>query len=215
MYRSEYHDGDKKMAELGMMLMNGQDIIELSQFDETDAVSIVHDMTLSKENSRVLKRYLEKHHLGFPNTNELLEARKKLKPVIKPLNEFESNPSNLPGVAVKYEELVKMTTASVFDVVNDRLDHILPQDVTYKMLYKDGADGAGSQAIWKSKSIIGMAPNMYQYSLVPLRLEMVADYENKILWNNPSPNSAYWCPQELIREKRLYFTFHSIHRQVS
>ena len=73
LHRSEYRDGDKKLSEVGMMLMNGQNILDRFHFDETDAVSLVHDMTLSKD-MRVLKRYLEKLHLGFPNTNKLLEA---------------------------------------------------------------------------------------------------------------------------------------------
>ena len=212
LYRTEYHEGDKRLAEIGIMLMNNQDITSKKKFEETDALSLMHDMTLSKENTRVLKRYLDKYDLQFPNTTDLLEARKKIKPEIKALNSFTQNPSNLPGVAVDYNELIKMTTASIFDIVNHKTGKFLPSDSKYIMYYKDGADGAGSQTIWKSKSMTGMAQNMYQYSIVPLRLEMCpADGEKQVLWKNPSPNSPLWCrPQELIREKEGNCLHHSI-----
>ena len=48
-----------------------------------------------------------------------------------------------------------MTTASVFDVVNQGLEAPLPRNAAYQMLYKDGADGAGSQTVWKSESMPG------------------------------------------------------------
>ena len=212
LYRTEYHEGDKKLAEIGVMLMNNEDITSKKRFDETDALSLMHDMTLSKENTRVLKRYLDKYDLQYPNTTDLLAARKKLKPEIKVLNSFTQNPSILPGVAVDYKSLVMMTTASVFDVVNHKMGKVLPSNSKYIMHYKDGADGAGSQTIWKSKSMTGMAENMYQYSILPLRLEMcLTDGERQVLWKNPSPNSPLWCrPQELIREKEGNCLHHSI-----
>ena len=143
-------DGDKKLSEIGMMLVNGQDIFSQFQFDETDAVSIMHDMTLSKENSRVLKRYLGKHNPGFSNTNELLEARKNLKPAIKPSNDFPVNTSDLPGVAVDYEDLVKMTTVSIFDVVNHRTNAPLPQNVTLRL--ETVSDEEGKHVLWSNPS---------------------------------------------------------------
>ena len=55
---------------------------------------------------------------------------------------------------------------------------------------KDGADGTGSQTVWKSKSMIGGVPNMYQYSIVSLRMECVSNdsTEPVVIWRNPAPN---------------------------
>ena len=208
LYRTEYHSGDKKLAELGMKIMNDQDITEPHTFDVTDAVTLMHDLTLSKEQMRVMKNYINSKGMYFPNTNQILQYRKKIKPEIKPLNEFEPNPSDLPGVAVNYKDLIKETTASIIDVINDQ--PLNPQ-VKYRAYYKDGADGAGSQAIWKSKSMKDAAPNIYQYSIVPLRMEVLSQNESKIIWKNPAPNSAFSCrPQELFREKEDNCMHHSI-----
>ena len=83
----------------------------------------------------------------------------------------------------------------------------------YRIHYKDGADGAGSQTVWKSKSMIGDVPNMYQYSIAPLRMECVSNdpTEPVVIWRNPAPNSPLSCrPQELIREKEGNCVEHSI-----
>ena len=119
------------------------------------------------------KHYMNGKGISFPNTTDLLEARKNLKPAIKPLRNFLSNHSNLPGVAVDYIVLVKMTTASVINAINYTSDTTLDPSLMYRIHYKDGADGTGSQTVWKSKSMIGGVPNMYQYSIVPLRMECV------------------------------------------
>ena len=79
------------------------------------------------------------------------------------------------GVAVDYKELVKLTTASVIDAINARSLVQLNPVHTYRMYYKDGCDGAGSQSVWKSKSMAGMKQNIFQYSIVPLRLECITE----------------------------------------
>ena len=98
-----------------------------------------------------------------------------------------------------------MTTASVIDAVNYRRDIPLNPLLQYKIFYKDGGDGAGSQCVWKSKSMQGALENMFQYSVVPLRLECLSENQNdepNVVWQNPSPNSATWCrPLYLIRMK--------------
>ena len=74
------------------------------------------------------------------------------------------------------------------------------------MFFKDGADGAGSQAIWKSCSMKNTVSNMFQHSIVPLRLECSDPNtsERKVVWKNPAPNSAKWCrPIFLVRMKEM------------
>ena len=164
----------------------------------------MHDMMMTKEQMRTMKQYMRCKGVSFPGTTKLLAERKKIVPEIKPLKEFEDNPSDtLPGVAVNYMELVKMTTGSILDVVEMRLPGVLKPDHLYRAVYKDGADGTGTQPVMRSKKMLGMKENIYQHSVVPLRLEHVkGENEVEILWENPSPNSATWCrSQTLIREK--------------
>ena len=53
------------------------------------------------------------------------------------------------------------------------------------LVAKHGGDGAGSQAIWKSVSMSGAEAHMFQYGLVPLRLETTTGHPLKVLWRNP------------------------------
>ena len=131
------YEKDKKLAKIGTMIMNEKDIDNMS-----DAITLMHGMTLSKEQLCVMRSYLVKKGMFFPSTNALLEARKKLIPVILPI------------------ELTKMTTASVFDTINNILEKPLDTSIEYKMYYKDGGDGAGSQTVLKSKCTVGTAQNI-------------------------------------------------------
>ena len=117
----------------------------------------MHDMTLSKEELRTMKQYMRCKGVFFPGTTKLIEARKKLIPKIHPLNKFSANPSDtLPGVAVDYRMLIEMTTASILDVVNTRMPGILKPEHRYRAVYKDGADGTGTQTVMRSKRMLGM-----------------------------------------------------------
>ena len=175
-----------------------------TNFDSTEAITFMHDMTLSKEEMRIMKQYMHCKGVFFPGTTKLLAERKKLKPEIKPLQYFLANPSDtLPGVAVDYKELVEMTTASIMDVLNLHMPGILKPDGQYRATFKDGADGTGTQTVMKSKKMLGMKENIYQHAIVPLRLEQIkGDGEVDMIWQNPAPNSAVWCrTQILIRKK--------------
>ena len=54
------------------------------------------------------------------------------------------------------------------------------------MVYKDGGDGSGSQTVWKILSMVNASDHIFQYSMVPIRLEQ----EGTTIWKNPSPNAA-------------------------
>ena len=130
----------------------------------------------------------------------MLNARQDLRPpIFSVLNE--------KGVGVDYIKLISMTTKSIFEYVlkNSRITH----SAMYRMQFKDGSDGAGSQSVWKSKSMIGAKHHMYQYALVPLKLECCVEHDDETshmsyvpIWKNPKPNSPLWVrPVYLIREK--------------
>lgn len=66
-----------------------------------------------------------------------------------------------------------------------------------KLHSKDGRDGAGQQATWKSVSMKEAAPNMFQYNIIPLQVIN----NNEVPWKNPSQNPADLLrPVFLIRE---------------
>ena len=150
------------MSEIGTKILNAQEV-GASDFDLVDSITLMHDLVLSKEQVRTVRKYLTKKGIYFPSTTVLLEARNKLRPVISPILENK-------GVSVVYTELVSSTT-SVLDAVNDAQETSLDPTHEYKMYYKSGGDGAGSQTAWRSKSMKKAAENMFQCSLSPLKLE--------------------------------------------
>ena len=171
------HNSDKKISEMGRALFEKQDITIKPEFDLGEAVALMHDLTLTKQQMRTMKAYLSSKGLFFPNTNDLLEARKKLCPTITPQLDGD-------GVSVDYIKLVEMTTTSLINILNESscIDHFKPVHV----VYKDGGDGAGSQTVWKSKSMSEASDHLFQYSIVPLRVEQGTG----IIWKNATPNSA-------------------------
>ena len=173
LYRINY-SSNKKLSNLGFSLYSNNHT-ETNNFTTRDAITFMHDLTLSKEQVRVLKQYLKEKNVFFPNTNDLLEARKKLRPVLKPI-------LNDNGVTVDYVDLTVMTTKSIINMCNE--NKALDNNSRLNMFYKEG-DTAGSQSTWNSKSMITASHHMFQYSLVLLRLEI----EGTVVWKNPAPNS--------------------------
>ncbi len=78
-----------------------------------DAISLMHDLTLTKTQMRTMKSYLAAKGVFFPNTDELLKARNKLRPVIQ--NELEGD-----GVSVDYVNLIEMTSYSLINIIKKK-----------------------------------------------------------------------------------------------
>ena len=155
----------------------------------TTLCTIMHTLTLSKHQMRLLKTIIESKGVHFPSTTELNEARKKLRPIISTVLDGK-------GVGVNYEELVKSTVNAQISVVHKVLD--ITKYENLKMILKDGCDGAGQQSVWKSKLMNDAVGNMFQYGIVPLQLRS----DDTVLWKNPAPNSPNCLrPVYLIREK--------------
>ena len=168
LYRINY-SSNKKLSNLGFSLYSNNHT-ETNNFTTRDAITLMHDLTLSKEQVRVLKQCLKEKNVFFPNTNDLLEARKKLHPVIKPI-------LNDNGVTVDCVDVTVMATKSIINMCNE--------NSRLNMFYKEGGDTVGSQSTWNCKSMITASHHMFQYSLVPLCLEI----EGTVVWKNPAPNS--------------------------
>ena len=98
----------------------------------------MHSLTLSKEQMRKLHHIMASKGIYFPTTNELLEARKNLRPVITPVLDGK-------GVQVRYNELVQMTAESILKVVS--IDKPLGEDGNLEIVFKDGCDGVGQQVV--------------------------------------------------------------------
>ena len=153
---------------------------EENKFDDKDAIALMHDLTLTKNQMRNVKSYLGQKNIGFPNTTQLLTARKQLKPEIK--TELDGE-----GVSVDYISLVEMTTRSLLNTLLDDKSSQLDTNKPVNVVYKDGCDGAGSQTVWNSVSMNDKSDHMFQYSIVPLRVEQ----EGHVVWKNPTPNAAH------------------------
>lgn len=150
-------------------------------FDVNEAVAMMHSLTLSREQMRKMRHILASKGVYFPTSNELLEARKKLRPAITPVLDGQ-------GVQVQYKDLVKMTVESVLSVALK--DKTLDDSGVLQMVFKDGGDGAGQQVVWNSKSMLDCKENMFQYGLTPLRLSHKTDDTIKVLWMNHTPNAS-------------------------
>ena len=134
------------------------------------------------------KSYLAAKSIKFPNRTMLIEKRNSLQLNIK--SELDNE-----GVSVNYSELVKMTTTSLINVIettecNENINQLLNVNVTFK----NGGDTAGSQTVWKSAAMTNASDHLFQYSVVPLFVEQ----GSKLLWKNPSPNSATSCRPVLL-----------------
>ena len=177
------YENDKKIANVGRMMYEGKPIELKTNFTTTDAIALMHDLTLTKQQMRTMKAYMSSKGIHFPNTNELCEARKKLRPVIR--TELDGH-----GVSVNYSELINMTTKSLINTIEHSAE-ITPNDNTLpiQVIYKEGGDTAGSQSVSRSSAMINASDHLFQYSIVPLRVEQ----DGHLLWKNPSPNSATSC----------------------
>ena len=86
---------------------------------------------------------------------------------------------------MSYTDLFETTTKAIIETINST-GKVVDKSKELKAIYKDGGDGSGSQTIWKSASMINASDHIFQYSMVPVRLEQ----DGNVVWKNPSPNSA-------------------------
>lgn len=185
---------NKSIAEVGCSLLDNT-FYNQDSFTKVEAISLMHSLTLSREQIRKIRFILISKGIHFPTTNELCEARKVLRPVVDTCLYDK-------GVVVDYKSLIQMTTDSVLNVVLQETEFTLSSSENYKMSFKDGGDGAGQQVTMKTKSMVGSTENIFQYGITPLQLSHHAkDGTTQILWKNHAPNSARSLrPIYLIRE---------------
>ena len=106
---------DRKLSDLGSKLFN--QTYSQNEFNLDEAIAVMHSLVLSKEQLRLMKRMLKSKNIYFPNTTELLEARKRLRPTISPTPDSK-------GVMVDYKPLVKQTVEA----------HVLQIEKEYGMI---------------------------------------------------------------------------------
>ena len=171
---------EKNIAKVGYELFTGTANSHQS-FELDEAIALMHSLTLSKDQMRKLRYGMASKGIYFPSSNELLDARKNLRPAITPVLDGK-------GVQVQYTDLVKMTVESVLNVVIN--EKSMDEADVVEMTFKDGGDGAGQQVVWKSKSMIDSKENMFQYGITPLKLTRRRDDgTNEVLWENHTPNA--------------------------
>ena len=184
---------DKRTAQVGHHLYRST-INDTHSFDVNDAVALMHSLTLSREQMRKMRHILAYKGIYFPTSNELLEGRKKLRPVVSPVLDGK-------GVQVQYNDLVKMTIESVLTLVSK--EKLNEKASVLEMIFKDGGDGDGQQVVWNSKSMLDAKEYMFQYGITPLKLIRRRDDGSTVcLWQNHTPNASQTLrPLFLIREK--------------
>ena len=111
-------------------------------FSNMEAVSYVHCMALSKEETRQTRYFLSQKGIQFPTTNDLLPVRQSLRPSTFPV-------LNSKGRGLDIRKLVSQTVSSIIKIVQEDspkqpLDHL-----TFHL--KDGGDGAGSMPSLRSR----------------------------------------------------------------
>ena len=109
-YRVNYQT-NRDIANSGSDIFNSVYIVKFS-YNEDEAIVIMHQLILSKEQLRTMKRIVESKEIHFPNTSELNEARKKLRPVV-------SSVLDGTGVYVDYYNLVTNTATSLLGISID------------------------------------------------------------------------------------------------
>ena len=200
--RVNYHP-NPKVADIGKKLEENKPI-EQGNFDVDEAITLSQHLDLTKEQQQIFKNWMSRVNVKFPGYKARLKTRRQMKPAVSPLSEFNENPSkDYSGVAVPYRELVLKTDASIFDVINFRDPELLGQYDHFEAVYKDGSDGSGSQPTMQTASMYQADENIYQHSIVPLRMEgFKSDGTSDTLWRNRAPNAAKACrPSTLIRSK--------------
>ena len=143
LYRVNYAN-NKNISMIGSDIFDGT-INDKESFSIEESIAIMHQLVLSKEQMRTMQRIMLNKGIHFPNTNELNEARKKLRPLVTSVLDGK-------GVKVEYDELLKGTVKSIVSVV-EKDGLVLDEGSEIKIFMKDGCDGAGQQVVWKSKSI--------------------------------------------------------------
>ena len=183
---------EPSIAQIGKDIYSEQ-IIKTTSFSPLEAVSLMHNMVLSKEQMRRFRYFLAQKNIEFPTTNSLLPVRKSLRPQTFPVLDGK-------GRGVEYKELVTSTISSVIKVVSENLPDMSPQNMI--MYVKDGGDGAGTMPSLKSKQAgSGDCDHIFQYGIIPLKLTHIVGDKEEILWKNKVPNAARSLrPVFLIRE---------------
>ena len=188
----ENAQSEKKIAQAGLKIFNST-FQDTRSFDIQEAIALMHSLTLSKDQMRKMRIMLAAKNIYFPTSNELLEGRKKLRPVI-------TSALDNRGVQVQYKEVVRMTLNSILSLVPTEL---LNKRAVLEMVFKDGCDGAGQQVVWNSTSMLDAVGNIFQYGITPLKLlQRFGDGSTVVLWENHTPNNCRSLrPVFLIREK--------------
>ena len=184
---------EKKVAKVGYEIFSSS-VTNTRSFEVEEAIALMHSLTLSRDQMRKMRNILAGKGIYFPTSNELLEGRKKLRPVISPV-------LNDRGVQVQYVDVVKMTISSILGLVTPEKRE--KKEGVLEMVFKDGGDGAGQQVVWSSTNMLTAGENMFQYGIAPLKLvRRFNDNTTEILWQNLAPNSCRSLrPLYLIREK--------------
>ena len=128
-----------------------QEVNDTSSFTALEAVSFMHAIVLSKEQTRWVRHFLALKGIDFRSTNEMLAVWKSLRPETFPMLDGK-------GRGTSYEDLVSSTISSIIKIVDQ---NGVAAEPNLKIYIKDGGDGAGQMPSLKSKKGVNDEENVF------------------------------------------------------
>lgn len=169
-------------------------------FSPAEALNIIVNTDMSK-NSYVFLReaHRQKQCFMYPSYEKVLHEKLKCYPEGVNVTQFEATvplQSLLSHTAqrliVAQQNAIDICMANCTSTNTEQIQHTLQLE----MLTKYGIDGSGNQSLYSIKFDQELHSNINETSIVssficPVRLSLIDT--NKIVWQNPSPSSPFYC----------------------
>lgn len=170
------------------------------KYTPEEALSLFIDGRLSKKSYVLMQQGAKRRNANiYPNYNILLAAKKKCFPEKKFIK------VNDVLAEVELQALVDHTSQRIYESQKEVFQS-LPESSSKKFTiqYKWGCDGSGGHSTYKQQfndeDATKTDANLFSICLVPL--QMTADDDGTVLWQNPRPSSVRYCrPLKLIFAK--------------
>ncbi|CAF3971491.1 unnamed protein product, partial [Rotaria sp. Silwood1] len=191
LYQRNYNS-DKYLANLGHQLYENEytNNSYLKSVDLDEALALKCHLNLSRTDMDFLK--------WFTNDYVIIPNRQYIKNHTDDLIPSLTSCRNDRGIYVKdRREPMQLTIQRLIDALHSKNINV-PSHLSYRE--KTGQDGAGSMSIYRSSENPMSDPNIFSKMFVPLTLK--DEKLDQVLWQNESPNSAFYArPLLLIAER--------------
>ena len=191
LYQRNYNS-DKYLSDLGHQLYEGEYIQKpgSKDLDLDEALALKYHLNLSRADMNFLK-WFSSDYLNIPNQQYIKNHTDDLIPLLT------SCRKNKSIYVQDRQQLVQLMIQRLIDAFHSKGINV-PSYLSYRE--KTGHDGAGSMPIYRSTENLMSDPNIFCKMFVALALK--DEKSGKVLWQNESPNSAFYArPLLLVAEK--------------